>query len=398
MTLPWLDAMTPTMYAAQAVALPRKRMVVVHHALSIHAPSFFPEQPGRDYKLSPYLEILKDFRNDFTVFSGMSHPDCRQGHEAQRLFLTGCRGEAGGRITISMDQLVAEKIGAQTRLPSLCLSTGGLSRSRSGAAIPDTGRPSEVFAKLFLEGTAKETALVQDRLSEGQSILDLVSEQAKQLDRKVGPGDRHRLDEYYDSVRELEKGLATTAEWTKKPKPKVDVPPPKDVQGNASVTLRQYYDLMHLAFRTDSTRIVTMGFNHWGLPPLDGVHYDHHTLSHSWGDPDRVKEVQIVDKDSMAALRDFLSKLKQTKEEGVSLLDKTMVLAGSQMGNSSLHTCTNLPILLAGGGFKHGQYLAFDSHNNMALCNLYVMMLRQFGLGADSFGSSRGTIPGFEAA
>jgi len=295
-----------------------------------------------------------------------------------------------------MDQFVAEKIGTQTRLPCMGLRSGGLSRSRSGAAIPDTGTPSQVFAKLFLQGSPKETEQVRERLAEGQSILDVVAGQAKQLEGKVSHDDRHRLGEYFDSVRELEQGLVSATEWTKKPKPKVDVPPPKDVPGNASVTLRLYYDLIHLAFQTDSTRIVTMGFTHGGLPPLPGVHYDHHTLSHSWGDPDRVKEVQIVDKDSMKALSDFLLKLKQTKEDGESLLDRTMVLAGSQMGNSSQHTCTNLPILIAGGGFKHGQYLAFDAKNNTPLSNLYVMMIRQFGLPVDSFGSSRGTIPGLE--
>jgi Protein of unknown function (DUF1552) len=396
LTVPWLDAMTPTFAATPALPGPRRRMVVVCHSLSLHAPSFFPKKPGPDYEPSPYLEVLKDFRRDLTVFSGLSHPDCMQGHEAERLFLTGCRGEPGGRITISLDQLVAEKIGAQTRLPYLCLSARGLSRSRNGAQIPRMGSPSKIFARLFLEGSPRETELLRERLCEGQSIMDVVRDQARQLEGKVGHDDRRRLDEYFDSVRELEQGLVSAAEWAKKPKPKVDVPPPQDTPGNGSTTLRLYYDLMYLAFRTDSTRVATMDFTHSGVPPLEGVHYDHHTLSHGWSDPDKVKEVRIVDEDAMKALRDFLSKLKQTNEEGETLLERTMVLAGSQMGDSSAHTCTNLPILLAGGGFKHGQHLAFDRRNNTALCNLYVMMLRRFGLEVDSFGSSTGTIPGLE--
>ena len=228
--------------------------------------------------------------------------------------------------------------------------------------------------------------------------MDVVRDQAKQLEGKVGHDDRRRLDEYFDSVRELEQGLVSAEEWAKKPKPKVDVPPPKDTPGMKARP--SGFITISCTWRCEPTRRASSRWiAHWGVvPPLEGVHYDHHTLSHDWSDPDKVKEVRIVDEDAMKALRDFLTKLRQTKEEGETLLDRTMVLAGSQMGDSSRHTCTNLPILLAGGGFKHGQHLAFDPDNNAPLCNLYVMMLRRFGLEVDSFGSSRGTIPGLEMA
>ncbi len=175
----------------------------------------------------------------------------------------------------------------------------------------------------------------------------------------------------------------------------MNVPPPKDVPGNASATMRLFYDLMHLAFQTDSTRLSTATFVHWGVPPLEGVNYDHHNLSHHGKDPEKLKQLGLVEKDALKALGDFLLKLKNTKEEGETLLDRTMVLAGSHMG-SGHHTVDNLPILLAGGGFKHGQHLAFDRANNKPLCNLFVMMLRQFGMEVNSFGTSTGTIPGLD--
>ncbi len=157
--------------------------------------------------------------------------------------------------------------------------------------------------------------------------------------------------------------------------------------------MRLYYDLMHLAFQTDSTRLFTTMFVHWGIPPLEGVTYDHHNLSHNGMDPEKIRQLAIVDSDKFLALRDFLAKLKATKEEGETLLDRTMVLVGSHM-HSGGHRVTNLPVLLAGGGFKHGQHLAFDPVHNTSLCNLYVNVLQRFGLEMDRFGSSTGTITG----
>lgn len=402
LALPWLDAMTPRRaVAAGAPALPKMRMVCMCYGLSLHPEYFFPTDKGANYAPSKYLEILKDFRNDFTVFSGLSHPgmDAAGGHGADVAFLTGAPGvgAAGFRNSISIDQLVASKIGLQTRLPYVSLSsTLSVSRNGVGVATPNAGSPSKLYAQLFLEGTAKEVELQTRRLKQGQSIMDTVLGQAKQLERKVGSGDREKLDEYFDAVREVEQRLVSAEDWTKKPKPKVVAPPPKDTPNNGSETMRLYYDLMHLAFQTDSTRLFTTQFVHWAIPPLDGVTYDHHNLSHNGMDPEKVRQLGIVDSDKFTAIRDFLTKLKNTKEEdGVSLLDRTMFLAGSHM-HSGGHRVLNLPVLLAGGGFKHGQHLAFDPVNNVPLSNLYVMMLRQFGLDVDRFATSTGTIPGLE--
>jgi hypothetical protein len=394
--------MTPPGYAApRPAALPRRRMVAMCYGLSLHPDYFFPTDTGRNYKLSPYLEILKDYRNDFTVFSGLSNPGMESagGHGADIAFLTGAPGvgRAGFRNTVSLDQLVASKIGTQTRYPYISLSST-LSVSPNGVGVFTNGAnsPSRLYAQLFLDGTPKEVETQTRRLKQGQSVLDVVRGQAKSLERKIGSGDREKLDEYFDAVREVEQRLVTAEDWAKKPKPKVTVPQPKDTPNNGSSTMRLYYDLMHLAFQTDSTRLFTTMFVHWYLPPLEGVTYDHHNLSHNGMDPEKVRQLAIVDSDKFAALRDFLAKLKATREEGETLLDRTMVLVGSHM-HSGAHRVNNLPILLAGGKFKHGQHVAFDQVNNTPLCNLYVNMLQQFGLEADRFGSSTGTLTALEA-
>lgn len=401
LALPWLDAMAP-LKAAPAGAPPKRRMVAMCYGLSLHPEFFFPTGSGRDYQASQYTEILKDFRNDFTVFSGVNHPGMESagGHGADVAFLSGAPGvgRPGFRNTVSLDQLVASKIGLETRFPYVSLSsTLSVSRNGVGVATPGVNAPSKLYARLFLDGTPQEVELQTRRLRQGQSVMDTVLDQAKKLERKIGAGDREKLDEYFDAVREVEHRLVSAEDWAKKPKPKVSVPQPKDTPNNGSTTMRLYYDLMHLAFQTDSTRLFTTQFVHWGIPPIDGVTYDHHNLSHNGMDPEKVRQLGAVDADKFTALRDFLAKLKNTQEEGESLLDRTMVLVGSHM-HSGGHRVTNLPILLAGGGFKHGQHLVFDPVNNLPLSNLYVMMLRQFGFETDKFATSTGTVPGLEVA
>jgi len=401
MALPWMESMAPARSFAATVggpALPRKRMVCIRYNLSVHPDYFFPTEAGRNYSFSKYLEPLKDLRDKFTVFSGLSHPGQGSGggHTAEPVYLTAnpqSPAVAGFKNSISLDQLVAEKIGLETRLPYLTLS-GNMSHTRSGAPIPHMGSPSKIFSQMFLQGSPDEVKLQMHRLRQGQSIMDLVHSQAKKLETKIGQGDKDKLNEYFESVRDVERRLHSTEGWAKKPKPKVNRPAPKDVS-DGSITHRMNLDLLHLAFVTDSTRLVTMDHFHWGVAPLSGVTYDHHNLSHNGMDPEKIRQLAIVDLDGFMALRDFLTKLKNTQEDGQSLLDRTMVLAGSQM-HSGGHVTTNLPVLLAGGGFKHGQHLAFDQTNNIPLANLFVMMLQQFGLDIKNFGSSTGTVPGLD--
>jgi hypothetical protein len=401
LALPWLDALAP----ARALATGRpRRMVCINTPLGLHPPFFFPQKVGKDYELTPYLEVLKDFQNDFTVVSGLSHPEVGPSHDSNFSFLTGAphpERRAGFRNNISLDQLAAEHLRGTTRFSSLALSCEGFSLSwtRSGAVVPADNFPSSVFAKLFLEGRPEEVQAQARRLRDGQSILDTVRDQARKLQPALGASDRDKLDEYFTSVRELEQRLTQAEEWSKKPKPKVDVKPPQNILNGADLVgkTRLWFDLIHLALQTDSTRLITLQLlGTSSVPPVAGVSFGHHDLSHHGQDPAKIEQLKKVELEKMKTLRDFLAKLKETKEDGASLLDRTMVFFSSNLGNAATHAVKNLPVLLAGGGFKHGQHLAFDPKNPPPLCNLYVSMLQRLGLEVDRFGSSKGTLTGLE--
>jgi hypothetical protein len=402
LVLPWLDA-----FAVGSKPKPKQRMVCLCAPLGLHPAYFFPEKPGKDYALTPYLDVIKDFREDFTVISGLCHAGNNPGfaHQATASFLTGApgAGRPGFKNEISIDQLAAEHIGAETAYPSLALSGEGegLSWTRTGAPIPASTSPSKVFAKLFLPDTPEEAKAHGRRLADGRSILDDVAAEAKRLQSGLGADDRGKLEEYTTSVRDLEKRLAQDEIWFKKPKPKVDAKPPTDISQAADLIgrMKLIFDLTALAIQTDSSRLITImlgGSTH--APPIQGVTLGHHDLSHHGKEPTKLEQLKIVEIETMKQLRDLLAKLKGAKEEGVSLLDRTSIFLGSNLGDGSSHSVKNLPVLLAGGGFKHGQHLAFDPQNPPPLCNLFVSMLQRLGLPIDKFSSSTGTLTGLQQA
>ncbi len=403
LALPWLEAMTPA-FAASAPAS-KRRMICIMTPLGIHAENFFPQQTGRAYTASPYLKALEPLREQFTVFSGLSHPDVDAGHDSERSFLTAAPhpGQPGFRNTVSLDQFAAERMGAETRFSSLQLSSnnGSISWSRGGVLIPSDHSPSHTFGKLFLGGTPKEIQRQKEKLQVGRSIMDAVGGEAKRFQRTLGRRDQEKLDEYFTSVRDLEQKLVKGQEWAQKPKPHVEVKPPEDIRDETDLIgrTRLWYDLMHLALQTDSTRLFTLSLQGCGfLVPVPGVTIGRHDLSHHGKDPEKLRQLALVEEAELKAFGDFLVKLKTTREGGASLLDETMVLFGSNLGNASSHDTRNMPVILAGGGFKHGQHLAFDPQKNPPLCNLYVQMLQRLGVEADSFASSKGAgIPGFTA-
>jgi hypothetical protein len=405
LALPWLDASTPSRALGAPIAPPR-RMVCVCTPLGLHAPNFFPEKAGKEYPNTPYLEVLKDFRDDYTVISGLSHPEIENSHDSIFSFLTAAphpERRTGFRNTISLDQFASERIGTETRFPSLSLSGEGfgLSWTSSGALVPSDWSPSRLFARLFIEGRPDEKEAQARRLRDGQSILDSVGDQAKRLRSGLGANDREKLDEYFSSVRELEQRLAKSEEWAKKPKPKVDAKQPQDIPNSGDLIgrTRLLFDLTHLALQTDSTRLITIMLGGAStVPPIPGVTMAHHDLSHHGQDPAKLAQLKTLETEKLKVLRDLLTKLKQSKEEGGALLDHTMVFFSSNLGNASNHSCKNLPVLLAGGGFKHGRHVAFDAKNGPPLCNLYVSMLQRMGIEADKFGSSTGTLTGLKTA
>lgn len=407
LALPLCDAFLPRVRAGEKPQAVPRRMVCICTPLGLHAPNFFPEQAGKDYTLTPYLELLKDYRNDFTVISGLAHAGMSSGfaHQASVSFLTGVpgAGRPGFRNAISLDQFAADKIGSQTRFPTISLSGegAGLSWTRTGALVPAATSPSRVFARLFLEGRADEVQAALHRLEDGRSILDDVRGQAAALRSDLGTDDRDRLDEYLTSVRELEQRLLKDEGWARTPKPKVDIEWPKDIPNVADLIgrTRLLFDLTHLALQTDSTRLITiMLAGSTDAPPIPGVNLGHHDLSHHGKDPGKLEQLGIVEQETFKTVRDLLAKLNQSKEGDASLLDRTMVFLGSNLGDGSSHSVKNLPVLLAGGGFQHGQHLAFDPNNPPPLCNLFVSMLQRLGIETDRFSTSTGTLTGLELA
>jgi len=385
---------------------PPRRMVCICTPLGLHAPHFFPEKSGRDFEATPYLEVLSEFRDDMTVISGLSHPEVGSSHDSIYSFLTSAphpEQRAGFRNSISVDQFAAERIGGQTRFATLPLSCEGFSLSwtRTGALVPSDSFPSSVFARLFLEGRPDEVQAQARKLRDGRSILDAVGGQAKSLAQGLGSGDREKLDEYFTSVRELEVRLAINEEWAKKPKPKVDAKQPQNITNSADLVgrARLMFDLIHLALQTDSTRLVTLMLLGTSLvPPVPGVSLGHHDLSHHGQDAAKIDQLKAVEIEKLKTFRDFLAKLKETKEQDQTLLERTSVFFSSNLGNASNHSTKNLPVILAGGGFKHGLHLAFDPASPPPLSNLYVSMLQRLGLETDRFGSSTGTLTGLDIA
>lgn len=404
LALPFLESMWPQRASAAESAAP-KRMVAICTSLGIYGPALFPAEVGKEYKSTPYLDLLKENRNDLTVFSGLSHPEQSgpDGHVSEMTWLTSARhpGMGGFRNTISIDQFIAEKKGLETRYASLVLGTNNVSQSytRSGVMIPADTKPSAIFAKLFMNGSKWEVENQMRKIREGRSIMDAVSEEAKRFSSKMGAADRDKLDEYYTSVREMEGRLATTEDWVQKPKPVIDAKAPQDINENADIVGRMQllFELVPLALQTDSTRLITILVQGRGdVPPIPGVTIDHHNLSHHGQDPEKIRQLELVEKAEMVAYNTLLSSLKRKTEGGQTLLDNTSVLFGSNLGNANSHDWRNLPILLAGGGFKHGQHVACDAKNNTPFANLFVQIMQKMGVEADAFGSSTSTtVPGF---
>ncbi len=409
LALPTLDLFRPA--KARAAAEPPRRMLIVSNNLGVLPTLFFPSGTGADYQPSPYLAELKDFRADFTVFSGLSHPACVGGHSTENCFLTGAKDPTGSgfRNTVSLDQFAVDALGQQTRFPTLNLGVNidranrSLSWTRDGVLLPAEDSPARLFRRMFVQGDRAAVARRIEKLRERGSILDAVTDDMRRFSARLGADDRGRLDQYFTSVRELENRLHTAGEWEKKPRPTADWEPPKDILDKAKFfeKFQLMLSMARLAIESDSTRIVTLMVDAFATPVFE-IDADlrsingYHNLSHHGQVKAKLAQLEKVDRRQMRLLSKLLAGLAETREGGARLLDRTMVLYGSNMGDANTHDNTNLPILLAGGGFKHGQRLAFNHDDNAPLCNLYVSMLQRLGVETNAFSSGTGPIDGLE--
>jgi hypothetical protein len=411
LALPLLES-HPAYGAEPTAASTPRRIIAICNNLGLVPDQFFPEKPGRGYALSPYLEVIKEHREDFTVFSGVSHPFVDGGHPADNCFLTAAPhpGNGGFRNTISLDQYAAQYIGNLTRFPSLTLGVnvaGGqrsLSWTNSGALIPCEDKASAVFKRLFVRGTPDEVKAQKRRLELGQSIMDAVSDQVRGLEKGVSAHDRDRLDQYFTGVRDLEVRLGESRAWEDKPKPTVSATAPVDPASPKEYMekTKLMYDVSRLAIETDSTRLITILLDSVNSPTIDvmgaSITDGYHSLSHHGKSPAKLKQLEAIDQEHMKLLGGLYAGLKGAKEGGQTLLERTMVLYGSNLGNANTHVTTNLPLIFAGGGFQHGQHLLFDRQNNYPLPNLFVSMLQRLDLQVDKFATSSGTMKGLTVA
>jgi len=277
---------------------------------------------------------------------------------------------------------------------------GTPSTTRDGVQLPAERNPSALYRRLFVQGTPQEVERSIDDLRKGGSILDFVRDEARSLEKGLPARDKERLDQYFTSVRELEQRLQHAESWERKPKPVVNAPMPKDIPSDTEVEAQTnlMYDTMRLALETDSTRIITIYLGPLLITPnIPGVKNQTHALTHHGNDEAKIAELKKIEEAQFRSLARLLDGLTSVKEANGTLLDHTMLLYGSNLSNANSHDTTNLPLIFAGGGFKHGQHLVFDKKNNKPLANLFVTMLQRMGIEADKFASSTGTMTGVEA-
>lgn len=416
LALPFLEAMLPPftkrLFAATPVDQKPQRMFAICNNLGVLPDHFFPSQKGRDYSLSPYLQELSSYQNDFTVLSGVSHPGVDGAHSSDVSFLTAAPHPGGGgfRNTISLDQYIAGEIGHHTRFPSLTLGVNAapgrrsLSWTPSGVLIPCEDSASNVYKQLFLQGSEKEIERQIENLKLGESIMDTVAEQSRALNRRLGANDRERMEQYTTAVRETERRMEKAREWERLPKPITSAESPTDPGGPAAYMkkTRLMYEMARLAFESDSTRSITLLLDSNNSPTINvseiQISDGYHNLSHHGKDEKKLAQLEAIDRNHMRLIGQMIGAFKESKEGDANLLDNSLILYGSNLGDANKHTTSNMPMLVAGGRLKHGQHLAFDRDQNYPLPNLFVSMLQSMGLETGAFATSTGTMKGLDLA
>lgn len=419
MALPFLEAMLPKAQAANQanVAIP-KRLGIFYFGTGMNMRELEPQDEGRDYTLSPTLKVFADHKQDFTVLSG-TYLEHGGGHDGDYTFSTGVKAKDGSSInnSVSMDQIAAEQIGRETRFPSLqmCVQRGTgfggnlrtLSWNRDGVPLASENDPHVLFNRLFKVDGPEETELRKKGFRQRRSILDTVMEEAKKMQRNVGKRDEVKLDEYFSSVREVEKQLQRDIDWNLKPKPKVDTNGMGDFSDSYTVNMpagqfvyetyaKMMYDLIALAFETDSTRVVSYVVRQesaGGTFPEFGVSKGFHELTHHGNDPKNLAELAQVDRIYFSHWNHFINRLKSFRQvDGSSLLDHSLLGFSSGMGIG--HSKDRLPTCLFGGGaagVTHQGHLRLPT--NTPLSRVWHTMLDRAGVQVNEpFQDSSGVI------
>ncbi len=386
--------------ATKGAGIGAKRFVAVGNLLGFQQKSLFPETPGKNYESTPLLKPLEANREHMTVYRGLDH-GVKGGHFAVHSFLSGvlnseAQNRPDGNVTI--DQFIADEVGVETRFPSLTVGSEGgihggcqIAWTKSGVRVPPVTGPAELFQKLFVsDSEARKVRRIEENKIQA-SILDTVLEDANRLSKKVNSEDKDKLDEYFSSIRDVEKRLELRKRWTSHPKPDAPFDQPADT--NTVEDLPMLYELIALALQTDSTRVATLEIGGSFLPQNLGIKKSYHGLSHHGNDPEAIANLITLETYQIEQFGKFLTRLSRTSDGEQSLLDSTSVVFGSGMGNGSSHKNSDLPIILAGGGYRHGEFkkVASSGANKVPLCNLYVDIAQKMGVEIDAFGTSTGT-------
>lgn len=426
MGLPLLEAMFPSALRANPSSFqpwassstaPKPRAIFCYIPNGVNILEWMPRDSGKSYALPPTLTGLAAHRDDFSLITGLGHPKSPGGHNGADTWLTAAdlKSTPGKDYTnsISIDQVIAEKIGRETRLPSLELSdqsgsgTAGhshtLAFSRSGTPLPAEDSPKRVFERLFVPDDASSREATLRRYAHKKSILDDIRGEASDLQQRLGTEDQAKLDEYLTSVRETEQRVDRLTQWVDVPKATVEN---RDLQlasqpGNAHdrpMWIDVMMELSYLAFATDTTRVITFEWSR-EAGGYGGGGENHHELSHHGGDPGMLKKLAEIDRFHLSRLTRFLDFLKRTKEGGGTMLDHTVIVYGSGMnsGETGDHSPKNLPLLVAGGqafGFRHGQHLAHPQDTHPPLSNVLLTVAQKMGIESGTFADATGALAG----
>lgn len=377
-----------------------RRFVAVGNLLGFQQKQFYPETVGKAFEETTLLKPLASNRDKITVYRGLDH-GLRGGHFAVHTFLSGVlhhesKNRVDGNVTI--DQFLADEVGTATRFPSLTVGSEGgihggcqMSWTKSGIRVPPITGPAELFEKLFISESADRRADKKKANSLQASVLDSIREEAGSLSRKVNQEDKAKLDEYFTSIRDVEKRLELRQRWADQPKP--DAPFDRPADTNFVDDLPMLYELIALALQTDSTRIATLEIGGSFLPQNLGIKKSYHSLSHHGNDEEAIGHLITLETYQLEQYSKFLTRLSNIQDGEQTLLDSTAVLFGSGMGNGQSHTNNDLPIVLAGGGYGTGEYKKAPSNGpgKVPLCNLFLDIAQRMGVEAEAFGTSTGT-------
>ncbi len=390
---------TKTVAKVNGAGVGARRFVAIGNLLGFQQKHFFPETTGKHFESTTLLKPLASNRDQITVYRGLDH-GIRGGHFAVHSFLSGLlhhesKNRKDGNVTI--DQFIADEVGRQTRFASLTVGSEGgihggcqLSWTKSGVRVPPITGPAELFDRLFIT-QSKERRDEMVKANELQvSILDSITEEASSLSKRVNQEDKAKLDEYFSSIRDVEKRLEVRKRWADQPKP--NPPFEKPANQNTVDDLPMLYELIALALQTDSTRVATLEIGGSFLPQNLGIDKAYHGLSHHGNDKEAIDHLITLETYQLEQFGKFLHRLASVQDGDQTLLDSTAVLFGSGMGNANSHTNTDLPIVMAGGGYGNGEFknVAKKHSNKIPLCNLFLDIAQKMGIEKDSFGTSTG--------